>query len=44
MRILRQFYFLNKKISHAQKVQKAQKTQNANKGLSLRCFLCTYKA
>ena len=45
MRVSRQSYFLNEKISHAQKVQKAQnaqkaqKAQNGNKRLSLRCFL-----
>ena len=42
MRVSSQFYFLNEKTSHAQKVQKAQKAQkaqNPNKRLSLRLFL-----
>ena len=39
MGVSRQFYFLNEKISHAQKAQKAQKAQNVNKQLSLRRFL-----
>ena len=37
MRVSGQLYFLNEKISHAQKAQKAykaQKAQNANKQLS----------
>ena len=29
MRVSRQFYFLNEKISHAQKAQKAPKVQKA---------------
>ena len=42
MRVSGQFYFLNEKISHA---QKAPKAQNAHKRLSLRCcfFLCAQK-
>ena len=40
MRVLTQFHFFYKKISHA---QKAQKAQNVNKKLSLRCFLYAQK-
>ena len=39
MRVSRQLYFLNEKISHTQKAQKAQNAQNANKRLLLRRFL-----
>ena len=44
MRVSRQIYFSNEKISHAKIAQKAQKAQNTNKRLSLRCFLCAQKA
>ena len=52
MRVSRQFYFFNKKISLAQKaqkaqkvekVQKAQKAQNANKRFSLKTFFMRIK-
>ena len=39
--VLNVLLFFYEKISH---VQKAQKTQNANKQLSLRCFLIAQKA